>query len=79
MAINPDTHDIEVSAEMDKDIAPFLTDKTSFWLVTARVNASGVSGLGTLLSGAYINIEPSKEGKKIPKVYWFRGSSGDYR
>ncbi len=65
--INPDTHDIEVKADMEKKVAPFLTDKTSFWVVTARVNASGASGLGTLLSGAYINVDPNTEGKKSRK------------
>ncbi|MCK5665442.1 MAG: MCE family protein, partial [Thiotrichaceae bacterium] len=65
--INPDTHEIEAKAEMEKNIAPFLTDKTSFWVVTARVTSSGVSGLGTLLSGAYINVDPSIEGKKSRK------------
>ena len=65
--INPDTHDIEVKAEMDKEMAPFLTDKTSFWVATASVTSSGVSNLGTLLSGAYIDVDPSTEGKKIRK------------
>ncbi|MCK5647603.1 MAG: MCE family protein, partial [Gammaproteobacteria bacterium] len=65
--INPETHNVDVTAEMEKKITPFLTDKSSFWVVRARVNASGVSGLGTLLSGAYINIDPSTEGKKARK------------
>lgn len=59
-----DTDDIEVTAEMVKNVTPFLTDESEFWVVTARVNASGVSGLGTLLSGAYIDMDPSKEGEK---------------
>jgi len=58
---------IEVIAEMDKDISEYLTDKTRFWVVRARVDASGVSGLSTLLSGAYINVDPSKKGKKTRK------------
>ena len=65
--VNPDTHDVEVTAEMEKKVTSFLTDKSSFWVVTARVNASGVSGLSTLLSGGYINMDPSKEGKKTRK------------
>jgi len=65
--INTETHNVDVTAEMEKKITPFLTDKSSFWVVRARVNASGVSGLGTLLSGAYINIDPSTEGKKARK------------
>jgi paraquat-inducible protein B len=33
-------------------------------VVRARINASGVSGLDTLLSGAYIGLDPSKEGEQ---------------
>jgi paraquat-inducible protein B len=62
--INHETEDVIVQAEMTKTIKPFLTDKTSFWVVRARINASGVSGLDTLLSGAYIGLDPSKEGEQ---------------
>ena len=61
--VNHDTKDITVIAEMINDAKPILTDKTSFWVVTARIDASGVSGLGTLLSGAFINVDPSTKGK----------------
>jgi len=62
--VNHDTKNITVVAEMINDAKSILTDKTSFWVVTARIDASGVSGLGTLLSGAFINVDPSTEGKK---------------
>ncbi len=62
--VNNETMDVEVIAEMHKNTSPFLTDKTRFWVVRARIDASGVSGLSTLLSGAYIDIDPSSEGKK---------------
>jgi paraquat-inducible protein B len=41
---------------------PYLTDKTRFWVVRARVSAGEVSGLGTLLSGAYIGMDPGQGG-----------------
>ncbi len=41
----------------------YLTDKTRFWVVRARVTAGGVTGLGTLLSGAFIGIDPVTDGK----------------
>ena len=65
--LNHDTEDVIVEAEMVKNIKPFLTDKTHFWVVRARINASGVSGLDTLLSGAYIGLDPSKEGQQSRK------------
>ncbi len=63
--INHDTDDVMVNAEMVTDVKSLLTDKTQFWVVRARINASGVSGLDTLISGAYIGIDPSTEGKEI--------------
>lgn len=65
--VNHDIKNVEVIAEMKKDISPFLTDKTRFWVVKARINISGISGLSTLLSGAYIGVDLGSEGKKIRK------------
>ena len=62
--VNHETDDVIVKAEMVNDAQPYLYDKTRFWVVRARINASGVSGLDTLLSGAYVGIDPSSEGKK---------------
>ncbi len=61
--VNHATENVIVKAEMGKDVESYLTDKTQFWVVRARINASGASGLETLLSGAYIGIDPSSEGK----------------
>ncbi len=49
--------DIAVTAKMSKEVAPHLTDKTRFWVVRPRVGAGGVSGLGTLVSGAFIEVD----------------------
>ncbi len=35
-----------------------LTDDTRFWIVKPRVSIGGVSGLETLLSGVYIEVDP---------------------
>ncbi|RAJ99085.1 intermembrane transport protein PqiB [Aliidiomarina maris] len=35
-----------------------LTEDAQFWVVKPRVGRDGVSGLGTILSGAYIELEP---------------------
>ena len=48
---------------MVKGATPYLTENTTFWVVRARVTASEITGLGTLLGGAYIGIEPSEVGK----------------
>lgn len=53
---------IVVSAELAKGATDYLTDKTRFWVVRARVSSGSVSGLGTLFGGAYIAMDPRKEG-----------------
>jgi paraquat-inducible protein B len=56
------TH-IIVEAVLEPGAEKILTDQTRFWVVKPRVGAGGVSGLDTLVSGAYIAMEPSKDGK----------------
>ncbi len=60
---NADLTRVIVKAELVKEAGPFLTENTRFWVVRPRVTASGVSGLGTLFSGAYIEMDPGKEGQ----------------
>jgi paraquat-inducible protein B len=50
--------DIIVTASLDKRAEPNLTEGTRFWVVRPRLGVGGVSGLGTLVSGSYIEIEP---------------------
>ncbi|MEF7614612.1 MlaD family protein [Aquincola sp. MAHUQ-54] len=53
----PDLKGVLVTAEMERDAAPLLVDDTRFWVVRARVAGGEVSGLTTLLSGAFIGID----------------------
>jgi len=59
---NTDLSRVIVTAGLVKEAEPYLTENTRFWVVRPRVTASGVSGLGTLFSGAYIGMDPGKEG-----------------
>ncbi|MFC1579978.1 intermembrane transport protein PqiB [Thermodesulfobacteriota bacterium] len=49
-----------VKASMEKEAEIFLRRETHFWVVKPRLSLRGASGLGTLLSGAYIEIEPGQ-------------------
>jgi paraquat-inducible protein B len=60
---NVDLSRVIVRAELFKEATPFLTENARFWVVRPRVTASGVSGLGTLFSGAYIEMDPGMEGE----------------
>ena len=45
---------VVVSARIDQEIAPYLDDDAQFWVVRPDVTLRGVTGLDTVLSGAYI-------------------------
>ncbi|EGQ8098101.1 paraquat-inducible protein B [Vibrio parahaemolyticus] len=49
---------IIAKAQMNKDAERMLRDDTMFWVVKPRIGRDGVSGLETLLSGAYIQLQP---------------------
>lgn len=53
---------VSAAVEMDKDTAQYLTDEASFWLVKPKVTMNGISGLDTLVTGAYIKFESHKAG-----------------
>lgn len=61
--LNEDLSGVVITAQMSKEAEDMLTDNTEFWIVTPRISLSGVSGMSTLLSGPYINMEPSLEGE----------------
>lgn len=61
--INDDFSGVIVSARMNNEISSFLNENTKFWIVKPRVGLGGVSGLSTLISGAYIGIDSSEDGK----------------
>jgi len=49
-----------VEVELTKEAEDFAVKGTRFWVVKPRVGASGVSGLSTLLSGAYIGVDAGR-------------------
>ena len=62
--LSDDISGVIATVEMKKESHQYLTDKSRFWVVRAKVAAGEISGLGTLLSGAYIGCDPSTEGEK---------------
>jgi len=60
--LSPDLSEVLVTATMVKEIENHLTENTRFWVVRARLTAGEVSGVGTLLSGVYIGMDPGKTG-----------------
>ncbi|MBL8667999.1 MAG: MCE family protein [Rhodospirillales bacterium] len=58
VSLSPDLQKVIVHARMTKAAENELREGTQFWVESARITAGGVSGLGTLLSGAYIGMRP---------------------
>ena len=54
-----------ISVQMAPETDAFLSEDTQFWVVRPRISGANVTGLGTLISGAYIGLEigSSKETK----------------
>ena len=65
--IADDLKTVVLTATMEAGTEQYLTDASRFWVVKPRVGAGGITGLGTLLSGAYIAFEPNTTGKKQRK------------
>ncbi len=49
---------VTVYARMNRHADTHLSTGTRFWVVRPRLSAEGISGLGTLISGSYIEMEP---------------------
>ena len=62
--LSADHTKVVVRAKMAKTAADMMVEDAKFWVVEARVTLSGVSGLGTLLSGNYIGFEVGKSKKE---------------
>lgn len=57
VTLTDDLAAVQIKARMENVVAPYLGDTTEFWVVTARISGSTLSGLGTLLSGNYIELD----------------------
>ncbi|MBK1826438.1 intermembrane transport protein PqiB [Haloferula rosea] len=56
----PDLKAVDVQVRIDPAYEELLRYDTRFWVVRPRVSTSAVSGLGTLITGAYIELEPGE-------------------
>ena len=56
--LSDDHSKVVVTAQMNRDAADLMVADAKFWVVQPRITLSGISGLGTLISGNYIGFEP---------------------
>ncbi|MDI9569173.1 MAG: MlaD family protein [Pseudomonadota bacterium] len=62
--LSEDYSHVVVTAKIAKRAKNLLVKDTKFWIMHPRITMSGVSGMGTLLSGNYIGIEAGKSQEK---------------
>ncbi len=58
----PDMGHVIVTVRMTSEADPYLTDQARFWVVRPRLSGSNISGLETLISGGYIEMDPGQKG-----------------
>ena len=85
VTLNEDLSGVLVTADLTKGTESYLTGNTKFWVVRPRLSLKGVSGLGTLVAGAHIEIEPAKgppkttfKGLEKPPVVRMDAPGGKY-
>jgi paraquat-inducible protein B len=55
--LSKDHQHVILHAEMAPKTEAFLVEDTKFWVVRPRISGANITGLGTLISGAYIGVE----------------------
>ena len=60
--LSDDLSQAVITARMRPDTDAMLAEDSRFWVVKPRIGREGISGLNTVLSGAYIQLEPGQSG-----------------
>ncbi|HMK87723.1 MAG TPA: MlaD family protein [Steroidobacteraceae bacterium] len=55
--VSKDRKEVIVEARIHRDARDYLVEDTRFWVVRPRITGANVTGLGTLVSGAYIGVD----------------------
>ena len=62
--LSEDFTKVVLTAKIDKSAEGLIVEDAKFWVESPRVSLSGISGIGTLLSGNYIGMEAGKSTEK---------------
>ncbi len=64
--LSDDLNSVVVGVRMSPQVGPFLNKDTRFWIINARLTTTEISGLSTLLSGSYIEVDwDGREGERV--------------
>ena len=58
--LSPDLSHVIVTASMNRSATAHLASGTRFWVVRPRISLGNLSGLETLVSGAYVEMDPGE-------------------
>lgn len=61
--LTDDLRHVEIKARLHSGMEKLLRGNSLFWVVKPQIGREGVTGLGTILSGAYIELKPGSEGE----------------
>lgn len=61
--------DVVVHVRMQRSAKFLLTDHARFWVVRPRLSLANLSGLETIVSGAYIEVDPGAAGGKEAREF----------
>ena len=84
ISLSEDGNGVQVKVKVNKEVAEYLNEKAKFWIVHADVGSHGISGLDTLLSGSYIELNGQKEEETkhqfigLEKPYIDKDAKGSY-
>ena len=70
ITLSKDGSQVLAHVDIDKSAAGLALKDSRFWVVRPRIGASGVSGVDTLLSGAYIGVD---KGQSTETAHEFTG------
>jgi paraquat-inducible protein B len=62
--VGDDRKEVIVTAAIRGNAKAYLVEDTRFWVVRPRISGAGVSGLATLVSGAYISVDVGQSAAK---------------
>jgi paraquat-inducible protein B len=74
--VSKDRKKVVVTARIHRDAREYLVEDTRFWVVRPRFTGGNISGLGTLVSGAYISVDVGRssaerrdfDGLEVPPI-----------
>ncbi|NMP27070.1 intermembrane transport protein PqiB [Rahnella sp. SAP-1] len=64
VSLSDNLQQVIIKARLDAGMDKMLKGDSVFWVVKPQIGREGISGLGTLLSGAYIELQPGAKGEE---------------